>query len=117
GFRHKAHAELRNDPILKTHLPELALKIVGRVLGPDALDEIHGLDHLAIARVYVGIVEQLDIGHETTWPDAEHEAAFAHVIELRGLGGHDRGMMIGQVDDGGAERDVFGMPEETREEH
>ena len=26
-------------------------------------------------------------------------------------------MMIGQVDDGGAERDVFGMREETREEH
>jgi hypothetical protein len=68
-------------------------------------------------RVHVGIVEQLEIGHEAAWPDAEHEAAFAHVIELRCLGGHDRGMMIGQVDDGGAERDVFGMREETREEH
>jgi hypothetical protein len=117
GFRHKANAELGNDPILETYLPELALKIVGRVLRPYALDEIHGLDHHPIARVHVGSVEQLEIGHEAARSDTEHEAAFAHVIELRGLGGDDRGMMIRQVDDCGAERDVFGAREESREEH
>jgi hypothetical protein len=39
------------------------------------------------------------------------------VVELRGFGGHDRGMMIGQVDDGGAEHDVPSAREKTGEEH
>ena len=56
----------------------------------------------------VGIAEQLEVGDEAAGPDAEHEAALAHVVELGGLGGDDRGMVVGQVDDRGAERDVLG---------
>jgi hypothetical protein len=32
------------------------------------LDEIHRLDHHAIARMHVGIVEQLEIGHQAAGP-------------------------------------------------
>jgi len=68
-------------------------------------------------RAHIGIVEQLEIGHQAARPDAEHEAALAHVVELSGFGRHDRGMMIGQVDDGGAERNVPGARKNAGEEH
>jgi hypothetical protein len=81
------------------------------------LDEGHGLGHHAVARMNVRVLEQLEIGREPAWSDAQHEAALAHVIELGGLGGDDRRMMIGQVDDGGAERDVARARNEAGEEH
>ena len=104
-------------PFLIAMPPELALEVVRRVLRPDARDEIHRLDHHAVAGMDVGIAEQLEIGDEAAGPDAEHEAALAHVVELGGLGGDDRRMVVGQVDDRGAERDVLGALQEAGEEH
>ena len=92
-------------------VPELAFEIVGRIVRPDVLDEGHGLGHHAVARMHVRVLEQLEVGGEPARSDTEHETALAHVIELGGLGGDDRRMVIGQVDHGGAERDVLGSRE------
>ncbi len=116
-FGHEAHPQVGQDAILDLDVPELALERIGRILRPDALHEIHGLDHHAVARMHVGILEQLEIRDEAAWSDAEHETALAHVIELRRLGGNDRGMMVGNVDDRGAEGDVSRAREEIGEEH
>ena len=104
GLRHEADAELGHDAVLDLDVPELALEIVGRVLRPDLLDHVDGFDHHAVARVVVGHLEQLEVGQQSARADAQHEAALAHVVELRGLGRDDRRMVVGQVDDGGAER-------------
>ena len=58
------------------------------------LDHVDGLDHHAVARVVVGVLEQLEVRDEPARPDAQHEAALAHVIELRGFGRDDRRMMV-----------------------
>jgi hypothetical protein len=92
-------------------------ELVGRVVRPDVLDEGHRLGHHAVARMDVEVLEQLEVGHEPAGADAEHEAALAHVIELRRLRGDDGRMVIGQVDDGGAEDQVLGAGEQIGEEH
>ena len=65
----------------------------------------------------VADVEQLMIGGEPARPDAQHEAAAAHVVELRAFARDDGRMVVGQVDDGGAEREVLGLRHQAGEEH
>jgi len=57
------------------------------------------------------------IGGKPARSDAEMEAAAAHVIELRDLAGDDRRMVVRQIDDRGAERQVFGLRHQAGEEH
>ena len=65
-----------------------------------------------------GLLEQLEVGDQPARPDPQHEAALAHVVELGGLGGDDRRMVNGHVDDGGAERDAaWCCVDEAGEEH
>jgi hypothetical protein len=116
-LRHIADAELGHDGVLDRDVPELAFEVVGRIVRPDVLDESHGLGHHAVARMPVRVLEQLEIGDEAARPDTKHEAALAHVVELGGFGGDDSGVMVGQVDDGGAEGDVLGACDQVREEH
>ena len=115
-LRHEADAELGQDRLLDLHVPELALDVVGRVLRPDAQDHVDRFHEGALARGRVDL-EQLEIGGEPAGADAEQEAAAAHVVELRGLAGDDRRMMVRQVDDRGAEREVLGLRHEAGEEH
>ena len=96
---------------------EFAGKIVGRILRPDALDRGDGFHRLARAHAAVGVAEQLEVGEEPARADAEHEAAAAHVIELRDLGGDDRRIVVRQADHAGAEFQVFGARHEARHEH
>jgi hypothetical protein len=65
----------------------------------------------------IGDVEQLEVGEKAARTDAEHKTAAAHVIELRRLGRHHHRIMIGKVDDGGAETDARRLRQERRHEH
>ena len=70
---------------------------------PDFPHDADRFDHLAIAHGVVGLSEQFEIRKKSTGPDAEHETAAAHMIELRGFrGNHDR-IVVGNADDAGAE--------------
>ena len=115
-LRHEADAELGQDRLLDLHVPEFALDVVGRILRPDAQDHVDRFHEGALARRRVDL-EQLEVGGEPAGADAEQEAAAAHVIELRGLAGDDRRVMVRQVDDGGAEGEVLGLRHEAGEEH
>jgi hypothetical protein len=65
----------------------------------------------------VGLSEQLEIRKQSARPDAEHETAAAHVIELRGFrGNHDR-IVIGNTDDAGAEAQIAGARQQRGHEH
>ena len=108
---------MRNDRVFDLHRAKFAGQIVRRILRPDALDGRNGLHRLAAAYAAVGIAEQLEIGKKPARPDAKHEAAAAHVIELRDLGGDDGGIVVRQTDHAGAEFQVFGARHETRHEH
>ncbi len=116
-LRHVADAELGHDRVLDRDIPELAFELIRRIVRPDVLDEGHRLGHHAVARMDVEVLEQLEVGHQPARPDPEHEAALAHVVELGGLGGDDRRVVIGQVDHRGPEREVAGVRHEAGEEH
>ncbi len=72
---------------------------------------------LRAAHAAVGIAEQLEVGEQPARTDAEHEAAAAHVIELRDFGGDDGRIVVRQADHAGAEFQVFGARHEARHEH
>jgi hypothetical protein len=74
-------------------------------------------DDLAIADGLVGLSEQFEIRKQSAWPDAEHEAAAAHVIELRRFRGNDDRIVIGNADDAGAEAQIAGARQKRGHEH
>src|SRR3977135_2166280 len=115
-LRHETDAKLGQDRLLDLHVPEFALDVVGRVLRPDTQDHVDGFHEGALPRRR-GDVEHLEGGGKTDGTDAEQEAAAAHMVELRGFASDDGWMMVGQVDDGGAEGEVLGLRHETGEEH
>ena len=93
---------------LMRHGPEFAVEIVGRILRPDALDHADRFHRLALAHLAIGIAEQLEIGKQPADADAEHEAAAAHVVELRDFGGDLHRVMVRQADHRGAEGQILG---------
>jgi hypothetical protein len=116
-LRHVADAESGDHVGLQADLPELAVDFVGRILRPDPPHDVDCLHDLAIAHAGVGMAEQLKVRQKSARSDAEHEAAAAHVIELRHLGrDHDR-IVIGNADHAGAEAQILGPRHQARHEH
>jgi hypothetical protein len=116
-FRQITNAEIRQNHILDVHMPELALKVVRRILRPDALNKVNTFDHHAATRFEVPAIEQFKIGMQTTRADSHHEAALAQMIELGGLSSHNGRVVVRQVDCGRPERQIPGSSEQMREEH
>ena len=112
-----AEAELRHDRVLDANVPELALDVVGRILRPDLQHDLDRLEEHAATLGAIADLEQLVIGRQPARPDAEHETAAAHVIELRDFAGDDGRVVVRQVDDGGAERQILRLRDQAGEEH
>lgn len=97
GLRHEAHAEFRDHRLGDARLPGRPGDVVGRIAGPDALDDIERFQHPPPALHRHRLPEQLEVGGEPARPDAEDEPSAAHVVELRHLGGDDRRVGLGRL--------------------
>ncbi len=71
-LRHEADAKLGQDRLLDLHVPEFALDVVGRILGPDAQDHVDRFHEGALARGRVDL-EQLEVRGEAAGADAEQK--------------------------------------------
>ena len=103
--------------VLRLNFPELAVDLVGRILRPDPLHDADGFDDLAVAHRDVGMVEQFEVRQQPARSDAEHEAAAAHVVELRHLGGDHARIVVGNADHAGAEAQIFRPRHQSGHEH
>ena len=117
GFGMKPMPSSRLIAFLMPNFQNSPSNVVGRVLRPDALDDVHRLDQHPVALLDVGDVEQLVVGRQAAGADAEQEAALAHVVELRDLRRDHRRMPVRQVDHAGAEDDAAGLRDQARHEH
>ena len=116
GLAHAADADVGQHVFLDLEVPVLAVELVGRVRRPDAVDHVDGFDQHLHA-VEIGDLEHLEIGRGRARPDAHEEAALRDMVELGGLPGHDRRMLIRQAEDAGAELDALGLWHQGSEEH
>ena len=82
------------------------------------MPRIMSIDSSSIAiRRLVEDLEHLEVGRRGARPDPEHEAPLRHVIELGDLSGDDRGVLVGEADDPGAELDPVGLRDEGGHQH
>ena len=96
-------------------VPVLARDAVGRVRGPDLVDDLHRLDH-HLRAVLVACLEQLEVRAEPARAHAHDVAALAQVVEQRHVAGDLGRVVLRQVDDAGGEGDRLRLVDQRRHE-